>query len=78
MSKKPRLKRDWIGKTVQLNKEIRNGYLVLPVGTRAVVTDAHNKANLVGEPCKCCRVSIRISRVPWEDLEIIEKDPNGV
>lgn len=81
----PKRQRDWPGLKVRTNKPMRNAYAELPAGHRMTIDHVThgNALHLKGEPCKCCGVAIRISRVAWFDLELIQpcddyvSDPSG-
>lgn len=67
----PKLRRDWIGKRVRLLRESRNRVTCVPSGSILIVEGTYRGAGLKSEPCKCCGVSVFITRVPWENLEFL-------
>ena len=72
---RPKLKRDWVGKTVQLVREIENGGgTIFDAGERFKVTGYYRGLELetiVG--CQHCNRRARsiIRRVPERDVEIV-------
>ena len=67
----PKRRSDWVGKWVRLRTELRNGVTVVPAGMLCHVEYGHRLAQLTTQPCKCCGVAVRISRVEWHHLEYI-------
>jgi len=68
---RPRLMRDWVGRTVRTRRELRSGMLAIPKGTVATVT--YNRAGLTlsTEPCGHCGVGIYITKVPLGDVDLL-------
>lgn len=60
----------WKGLTVRTLRRMRNGVTDIPAGTLATVTYARAGLTLETEPCKCCGVSIRISKVSSSDVSV--------
>ena len=69
--KLPRLKRDWVGRTVRTKRELRNGMMSIPAGTIAEVTYNRAGLELSTQPCDSCGVRIFIKRVPEHDVELL-------
>lgn len=63
---------DWIGARVKTLYAMENGYAKTPVGSVAVVTGVSRGFYLEFAPCNCCSMTVKISRVRPEHLEIIE------
>lgn len=64
---------DWVGCTVELAREVRNGWAVATVGTRARVTYARGGLTLETDACKCCGLALRVTRVPPHCVRLIER-----
>lgn len=62
---------DWVGLKVRARQGMRNGALRFPAGTVLTVREAGGGLRLETEPCKCCGVSIYITRVDARDVEVI-------
>jgi hypothetical protein len=73
----PRLRRHWVGSWVRTRTELRNGCTLLPSGLLCKVEGFHRGANLVTEPCKCCGVSVFITKVSWDLLEYVGALPRA-
>lgn len=69
--KKPRLKRDWVGRKVRTVVMMRNGNMEIPIGTVCEVTYNRGGLTLKTEPCDCCGVAIYITRVPERDVRLL-------
>lgn len=72
---RPRLKRDWIGRQVRTRVELRNGLVIIPVGTVCTVSDNHSGLRLRSEPCGSCGVRVVISKVPERDVVLLPVQP---
>lgn len=75
--KKPKRKRDWHGLKVRSRQEFRNGLGSVPAGTVFTVERNFSGMHLISDPCQCCGVRFRISKVPEADVEIIEAPPDA-
>lgn len=63
--------RDWVGKRVEITRELSNGFCKLPAGYRGVIKDQNNQGlTFEGEPCNCCSVQPRMSRVRYHDVRL--------
>ena len=62
----------WAGRRVVATRELRTGEAIYPRGLELVVERKFGGLELRREPCSCCGVSVRIGRVPFSDLELIE------
>jgi len=63
---------DWTGMTVRTKRSLQNSLAAIPAGTICVVTGIGNGLELTAAPCKCCGVSIIITRVHGSDVEPTE------
>ena len=70
-SKWPKLKRDHIGLRVKTIRELKNGYVKIPIGTLCTITYSHGGLNLETDECPCCKVKIFIRKVPYSYIELI-------
>lgn len=73
----PKRVADWRGKLVRFKYEMRNGYVIIPAGTIAMVGSPEIVTHFECEPCKCCGIQARISikgdkEVKLRDIEFIE------
>ena len=69
--KKPKLKRGWEGLRVRTKRELRSGMYRFPSGTECRVIRNYGGLSLETETCKTCGVSVFITRVPEEAVEIL-------
>jgi len=67
--------RDWIGTRVKLEREVatRAG-VVYPKGSTGRIVHKFKGFEIEGDPCKCCGVALRITKVNPFDLTLIEED----
>lgn len=73
ITKPPKLKRDYKGRTVRLLRAVSNGYFTLPAGVIATIIGQGPKGStLACETCSCCGIKARISGIHPEDIEFIE------
>lgn len=70
--KSPRRMADWVGSRVKTLYAMENGYAKMPAGSVAVVTGVSRGFNLEFAPCSCCSMTVKVSRVRPEHLEIVE------
>ncbi|MDH4179096.1 MAG: hypothetical protein OEV33_01185 [Armatimonadota bacterium] len=70
--KKPRLKRDWIGVTVETLRELSNGYAKIPAGTRCTVRDNYGGLRLETPKCGRCGIRLYMTRVAESDVVIVD------
>ncbi len=54
---------------LRLKIKIRNGNMEVPAGTVVTVTNKLKGWTIKTDPCKCCGVSVYVSRVSHFDLE---------
>lgn len=66
--------KDWVGCHVITLREMKNGYVVIPKGTRCRVTYAHSGLNLTSDPCSHCGLAARIGKVPYTDVRPVGDD----
>ncbi len=69
--KKPKLKRDWIGRRVRALRALSNGNLTVPPGKILTVARNWKGLELVSDPCPHCGVKIRITRVSVHSVELL-------
>jgi hypothetical protein len=72
--KKPRLKRDWVGRTVRTRRELRNGMITIPAGTIAEVTYNRAGLELSTTSCESCGVRVFIRGVAEHDVDLLLDD----
>lgn len=65
----------WIGKRVRLLCDVNTGQAIYPAGALAVVKDLCRGLTLVGDACSCCKVRIRMTRVPASYVELADQPP---
>lgn len=74
----PKLKREYEGRTVRTTRELKNGWVIIPAGSVAVITIQSPKGSeLTFNPCGCCGVRPIISHVGMDDIEFIEPVAGG-
>lgn len=61
----------WRGRRVRSLRELRNASAIIPAGTVFTVKGKFGGLELLADACNCCRIQMRISRVPIEDLEML-------
>ncbi len=68
-----KLVRDWVGKRVKTVREMSNGWCTIASGTICTVDSVSGGTglSLVSDPCSCCGVKVRISRIHATDVEVI-------
>lgn len=64
---------DWVGMIVETRREMRNGMLIIPAGTKCEVTYARSGLTLEADPCPHCGVQIRVTRVDSADVLALER-----
>lgn len=69
-----KLVRDWEGKKIRTNREMRTGRMVIPAGTIATVVYCRGGTGLRIEsnPCGCCGVKMIIDAVSHNDVDIFD------
>lgn len=67
----PKLVRDVEGMHARTNREITNGMMVVPAGTRVRISRsfAWHRLEITADPCECCGVKVRVSRVSWRAMD---------
>lgn len=70
--KSPKRMADWVGSRVKTLYAMENSYAKMPAGSVAVVTGVSRGFNLEFAPCSCCSMTVKVSRVRPEHLEIVE------
>lgn len=73
-ARKPKLKRDWVGRRVQTLIELRNGWGVIPAGTVLMVDRNHAGLALISDPCDHCGLAVSIRRVPESAVELLPEE----
>lgn len=66
---------DWKDKRVRTTHAMTSGVHAVPAGTECTVTDVSPGLYLQGDPCKCCAVSWRMSRVDYRHVTLIANTP---
>jgi len=62
---------DWVGRKVITIREAKNGFFIIPEGTKGVITSQSNTGLVfVGDQCSCCGVQTRISRLPYHAVQL--------
>ena len=66
----PRLVRDVEGMYARTTRELQTAQMVVPVGTRVRISKsfAWHRLEIRADPCSCCGVAVRVSRVGWRSL----------
>ncbi|MGV1900097.1 hypothetical protein ACQZ6V_07390 [Agrobacterium sp. 22-3674b3] len=63
--------REWVGVSVVTLEEIRTiGGVIYPKGSCAEVTRKFGGLHLEGDPCTCCGVKLRLSKIPPMKLAV--------
>ena len=62
----------FLNRKVRTLKEMQNGYAVIAKGTICKITRKYGGFDLNTEPCDACGVKVRISRVGFRDVELVE------
>lgn len=75
--KAPKKVADWRGKLARFKYEMRNGYVIIPAGTIAMIESPEIVTHFECEPCKCCGIQARISikgnkELKLRDIEFVE------
>ena len=69
----PKLKSDYLGRTVRTTRDLTNGYVCVPKGSVGTVASQTSRGStLVFPPCDCCRMKAVVSRVCAGDIEFVE------
>lgn len=63
---------DWLNVHVKLKRDMGNGNGRWPKGTKATVVSAGGGLRIASDKCPHCGVSLYMSRVHPDDLEIIK------
>lgn len=63
--------RDWVGQRVTLAREIGTGAAKHPAGLRGKIVSQNARGlDFEGEPCQCCGVQPRITRLGYYDVTL--------
>lgn len=74
VEKHPKLKRDFVGRTVRTKRELQNGFMTIPVGTICRVDRRPNVgASLTSDPCPHCGMKVNVGRVQDWDFEFVRQ-----
>lgn len=65
---------DWIGMRVRTLYAMENGYAKMPAGSVALVTGVSRGFYLEFASCSCCSMTVKVSRVRPEHLEIVAQE----
>jgi hypothetical protein len=69
--------KQFLTREVRTLTKMQNGIMVIPKGSVCSITRKYQGFNLTGPPCNCCGVQIRITRVSWRDVELIQEAEHG-
>ncbi|NTZ60361.1 hypothetical protein G6L24_08570 [Agrobacterium tumefaciens] len=70
--------REWVGVSVVTLEEIRTiGGVIYPKGSRAEVTRKFGGLHLEGDPCTCCGVKLRLTKIPPTKLAVAVDESGG-
>ena len=64
--------KQWKTKRVMSLREMSNGWFKIPKGTKFNITRKYDGFGLIADPCKCCGVQVKISRVEPMALMVIK------
>ena len=73
MTFKPRRKWDWTGMLVRSRTELRTMRVILPAGTEGIVTYAYGGLTIWWRPCRCCGVSLCMTKVLPREVEAVRR-----
>lgn len=73
--KKPKLKRDWIGRKVRTLVELRSGIATIPLGAILEVYGNRGGLFLRSDACPHCGVMVHVRGVPEWDVEVLTEAP---
>lgn len=62
-----------VGRKVKTLSDLGNSLAILPKGAICTIKYAHRGLELISDPCPCCGVSIVISGVKRNEVELIEE-----
>ena len=62
----------WEGRRVITTRELRTGEAIYPPGLELTVERKFGGLEVRREPCPCCGISVRIGRVPFSALDLLE------
>ena len=65
----------WEGRTVVATSELGNAWMVIPSGTYCVVKRKYKGLSLETDPCPECGVRLKISEVPYSNLDLVQEFP---
>lgn len=64
---------DWTGRRVRARRRLGNSLGAVPAGTELTVRRKYGGLELVTDPCPACGVELRITRVPVDDVELVDE-----
>lgn len=70
-----RTDKQWRGVKVRALRPLDNGWITIPAGTICTIDGKFGGFSLRTDRCNCCGVTIRISRVPHDAVEIFHPQP---
>lgn len=72
---RPRRLMDTFGRKAKTRRRIETGQMSIPAGSLVTVRSSTvwSKMNVLGEPCSCCGVAVRVICGP-EDLDFLPVD----
>lgn len=60
---------DWRGTRVRTRRPLSTQHLAIPAGTVLTITRKFSGFNLQTDPCAHCGVAVRITKVPYTDVD---------
>lgn len=64
-------------KLFRTTQELSNGYARVPAGTLCRVTAKINGFEIEADQCPCCKIRLRVTKVPGGCLEVVMDVPDG-
>ena len=64
----------WLGKTLITLEELRNGWGILPKGSKVIVKRKYKGFNIESLPCTCCGLRVTMSYVSAFCLAVLEQE----
>jgi len=64
---------DWVGLVVRNRHAMSTRVRCIPAGTEMVVVWQRNGMEVVGKPCNCCGVQVRVQGVMPSDVTVVRR-----
>lgn len=71
------LVRDLVGRTVRVDRVLRNEYTEVPAGTEFEVVGFFRGLDLRGPKCSTCGVAVFFRKIPYRDVELVPRKETG-